>query len=135
MLVFDTETTTDTEQDLLFAVYRLCERNGDEYRCLEEGMFYADDLDAAQVEILKSYARSEIADIEVQAFPPKLKLALYSRSVFLKRVFWKAVQRGSLIVAFNAPFDLSRIAVDWGRASDGGWSLMLSQWLNPNGPA
>ena len=52
--------------------------------------YYADDLDAAQVEILKSYARSEIADIEVQAFPPKLKLALYSRSVFLKRVFWES---------------------------------------------
>jgi hypothetical protein len=131
VLVFDTETTTDTEQDLLFAVYRLCERNGDEYRCLEEGIFYADDLNAAQVEILKCYAHSEIADSEVQAFPPKLKLALYSRSIFLKKVFWKAIQRGSLIVAFNAPFDLSRIAVDWGRASDGGWSLMLSQWLNP----
>jgi hypothetical protein len=36
-----------------------------------------------------------------------------------------------LVVAFNAPFDLSRIAGDWGRAFDGGWSLILSQWLNP----
>jgi hypothetical protein len=131
VLVFDTETTTDTEQDLLFGVYRLCERNGDEYLCAEEGMFYADDLDADQLEVLKRYARSEIAGSEINVFPPKLKLALYSRSMFLKKVFWKAVQRGSLIVAFNAPFDLSRLAVDWGRASDGGWSLMLSQWLNP----
>jgi len=131
VLVFDTETTTDTEQDLLFGVYRLCELKGDEYLCSEEGLFYADDLDAGQLEVLKSYARSELAESEIKAFPPKLKLALYSRSTFLKKVFWKAVQRGSLIVAFNAPFDLSRLAVDWGRASDGGWSLMLSQWLNP----
>jgi hypothetical protein len=131
VLVFDTETTTDTEQDLLFGVYRLCELKGDEYLCSEEGLFYADDLDPDQLEVLKKYARSELAESEIKAFPPKLKLALHSRSMFLKKAFWKAVQRGNLIVTFNAPFDLSRIAVDWGRASDGGWSLMLSQWLNP----
>src|SRR5229473_8211888 len=131
VLVFDTETTTDTEQDLLFGVYRLCERSGDEYRCSEEGLFHADNLDAAQLEVLKRYASSELSGVEVKSFPPKLKLALHSRSAFLKKVFWKAVQRGALIVAFNAPFDLSRIAVDWGRAFDGGWSLILSQWLNP----
>ena len=131
VLVFDTETTTDTEQDLLFGVYRICELRGDEYQCSEEGLFYADDLDPNQLEVLKNYARSELAGSEIKAFPPKLKLSLHSRSIFLKKVFWKAVQRGNLIVAFNAPFDLSRIAVDWGRASDGGWSLMLSQWLNP----
>ncbi len=89
VLVFDTETTTDTEQDLLFGVYRLCELKGDEYYCSEEGMFYADDLDADQLEALKNYARSEIAGSEINAFPPKLKLALYSRSIFLKKVFWK----------------------------------------------
>jgi hypothetical protein len=131
VLVFDTETTTDTEQDLLFGVFRLCELKGDEYLCSEEGLFYADDLDPEQLEVLKKYVRSELAGSEIKAFPPKLKLPLYSRSMFLKKVFWKAVQRGNLIVTFNAPFDLSRIAVDWGRASDGGWSLMLSQWLNP----
>jgi hypothetical protein len=118
-------------QDLLFGVYRLCERKGDVYLCSEEGLFYADDLDVTQLEVLKRYARSELAGSEVKSFPPKLRLALHSRSVFLKRVFWKAVQRGALIVAFNAPFDLNRIAVGWGRAFDGGWSLLLSQWLNP----
>jgi hypothetical protein len=131
VLVFDTETTTDTEQDLLFGVYRLCELKGDEYLCSEEGLFYADDLDTDQLEALTSYARSELAESEINTFPPKLKLAFYPQSMFVKKVFWRAVQRGSQIVTFNAPFDLSRIAVDWGRASDGGWSLMLSQWLNP----
>ena len=114
VLVFDTETTTDTEQELLFGVYRICERKGDEYLCSEEGLFHADDLDAAQLEVLKRYAGSELAGSEVKSFPPKLKLALYIRSAFLKKVFWKSVQRGAVIVAFNAPFDLSRLAVDWG---------------------
>src|SRR5258708_37179444 len=79
VLVFDTETTTDTEQDLLFGVYRLCELRGDEYMCSEEGLFYADDLDTDQLEVLKRYARSEVAGSEIKAFPPKLKLPLYSR--------------------------------------------------------
>lgn len=131
VLVFDTETTTDTSEDLLFGVYRLCERKGGIYLCTEEGLFYADDLDAAQLEILKRYARSELSGSEVKTFPPRLKLMLYSRSDFLRKVLWKAIQRGALVVAFNAPFDLSRIAVDWGKADDGGWSLVLSQWLNP----
>lgn len=131
VLVFDTETTTDTSEDLLFGVYRLCERKGDVYLCSEEGLFYADDLDSEQLEVLKRYVSSELSGIEVKSFPPKLKLVPQSRSTFLRKVFWKAVQRGALIVMFNAPFDLSRLAVDWGRAFDGGWSLTLSQWLNP----
>jgi hypothetical protein len=43
-------------QDLLFGVYRLCERKGDVYLCSEEGLFYADDLDVTQLEVLKRYA-------------------------------------------------------------------------------
>lgn len=62
--------------------------------CSEEGLFYADDLDPDQLEVLKNYARTELAGSEIKAFPPKLKLALYSRSMFLKKAFWKAVQRG-----------------------------------------
>jgi hypothetical protein len=36
-----------------------------------------------------------------------------------------------MIVGFNLPFDLSRLALDWGSAENGGWSLILSQWRNP----
>jgi hypothetical protein len=31
-------------------------------------------------------------------------------------------------VCFNSGFDLSRLALDWGTAENGGWSLILSQW-------
>src|SRR5882672_12778274 len=43
-LVFDTETTIDPKQGLTFGCYRHCQLDGDEYRCTEEGLFYADDL-------------------------------------------------------------------------------------------
>jgi hypothetical protein len=56
------------------------------------------------VEVLKNYARSEIAGSEINALPPKLKLALQSRSMLLKKVFWKAVQRGALPVAMRRAF-------------------------------
>jgi hypothetical protein len=36
-----------------------------------------------------------------------------------------------MIVGFNLPFDLSRLAVDWESSTKGGWSLILSQWRNP----
>jgi len=54
------------------------------------------------------------------------KLSLYSRSDFVEKVLWEAVQAGAIIVGFNLPFDLSRLAVDWCKARNGGWSLILS---------
>lgn len=44
MLVFDTETRTDAAQALTFGSYRFF----DDGVCLEEGLFYADDLPAAE---------------------------------------------------------------------------------------
>lgn len=38
------------------------------------------------------------------------------------------MQAKALIVGFNLGFDLSRIAVDWETANNGGWSLIFSQW-------
>ena len=46
-LVFDTETTTDTEQALTFGSFRCCVLRDDEYRCVEEGLVYADDASSS----------------------------------------------------------------------------------------
>jgi hypothetical protein len=126
VLVFDTETTIDTRQDLTLGVYRLCQLAGGSYNCSEEGIFHGDNLDNGQRETLEAYVRSEHADIEVRTFPPKLRLTLLSRSKFVEKVFWKALKDGYMPVGFNLPFDLSRLAVDWCRARNGGWSLILS---------
>ena len=49
VLVFDTETTTDTSQTPTFGAYRYCQLVGDAYECVEEGLFYPNDAPASQI--------------------------------------------------------------------------------------
>jgi hypothetical protein len=81
--------------------------------------------------VLETYVKNEHADLEAECFTPKLRLVLRSRSEFVEKVFFKAILDKTMIVGFNLPFDLARIAVDWGIADDGGWTLTLSRWFNP----
>jgi hypothetical protein len=127
ILVFDTETTIDTRQNLTFGVYRLCQLVDGRYACSEEGLFYTDNLDPRQRKILESYVESAIAHIEVKSFPPRITLKLHPRWKFVEKILWKAVKDHRLIVGFNLPFDLSRLAVRWAKADKGGWSLILSE--------
>jgi hypothetical protein len=126
VLVFDTETTTDTWQNLTFGAYRLCQLISRKYICSEEGLVYADHLGPRQLKVLKTYVANQLAEIEIKSFPPKLNLKRYSRSEFLEKVFWNAIKNGAMIVGFNLPFDLSRLAVDWRTGYNGSWSLILS---------
>jgi hypothetical protein len=127
ILVFDTETTIDTRQELTFGAYCLCELVDGQYACSEEGLFYADGPSAQQRKVLEQYVERQQAQIAVKTFPPKLDLKLYPRWKFVEQVFWKAIKDERMIVGFNLPFDLSRLAVDWAKADNGGWSLILSQ--------
>jgi hypothetical protein len=131
-LVFDTETTIDTTQALTFGIYRFCELQPDgNYVCLEEGIFHADDLDERSVRCLRSYVRSEHADT-LEGCPERLRL--YSRSEFVEKVFFMACKVKAVIVAYNLPFDLARLAVEYrvARAAGGrSWSLILSQYQDP----
>ena len=129
VLVFDTETTTDTRQNLNFGAYQFCELQADGgYVCREEGLFHADDLDSGQTEFLRRYVRSENRKRALQA---SAKLKLYSRAAFIERVMYVAIQADAAIVAFNLPFDLSRIAAEY-RVARGagqrGWSFVLSRY-------
>jgi hypothetical protein len=128
VLVFDTETTLDTIQRLTFGAYRRCKLGPAGYECVEEGVFYADDLDTQQREVLERYVNDPrtLPGIEVKMFPPQMRLKLYSRSEFVERVFWKAIRKGAMVVGFNLPFDLSRLAVKSCAADNGGWSFVLS---------
>ena len=124
VLVLDTETTTDTSQSLTFGAYRFCEaRQSGDYQCLEEGLLHADDIDSRSLEVLRQYV--DHAQAETLKGNPE-KLCLYSRSEFVEKVLWEAIHAGAMIVGFNLPFDLSRLAVDWCKARNGGWSLILS---------
>jgi hypothetical protein len=127
-VIFDTETRVTADQSLTFGVFRLCELTNGKYRVLREGLFYADELPAHERESLERYAQTAVSD--VKSFPPEFPL--YSRSEFMRKVFWPAIKRsGALICGLNLPFDLARLALDWHRGDRDEWSLVMSQF--PNG--
>jgi hypothetical protein len=125
-LIFDTETTVDPIQRLNFGCYRRCRLDGGRYKCIEEGLFYADSLEPDAIETLYRYKRNKKNIPAIEWFPARMALRLMPRSNFVSHVFWRAVQRGELIVGFNLPFDLSRIAVRAANGRKGSWSLALS---------
>lgn len=129
VLLLDTETTMDSKQSLNFGAYQFCERepNGN-FVCLEEGLFYADALDETQVEVLRKYVQRENRK---NTGISSSKLKLYSRDAFVEKVFHVAIQAGAAVCAYNLPFDLSRIAVEY-RVAHGagkrGWSFVVSRY-------
>jgi hypothetical protein len=125
-LIFDTETTIDTEQTLKLGAFRRCVLVGATYACTDEGLFYGDDCTASEQRSVQRYVRSATVQVDVASFPPRATLSVYSRDAFLGQVFWKAIKRGDLIVGLNLPFDLARLAVKWSAGKKGGWSLVFS---------
>ncbi len=124
-LVFDTETTLDLEQRLNFGVWRFCEHHGGEFVTIQEGIFHRDGLDAKDVRTILAYARKHVGEGLVKG--ADVELTVLSRSAFVERVLWESVRAGALIVGFNLSFDISRIAVNWTTARNGGFSFVLSQ--------
>jgi hypothetical protein len=129
VLLLDTETTIDSKQNLNFGAYQFCEANADgNYVCLEEGLFYSDELDATQLAVLSKYVRKENRKKTGSAHP---KLKLYSRSAFVEKVLYTAIQAGAALTAYNLPYDGSRIAVEyregrgWGKR---GWSFVIFRY-------
>jgi hypothetical protein len=129
MFVFDTETRTDTTQRLTFGSYRLVEDGV----TIEEALFYADDLPDKDRNTLKRYvANHEGIWVTEGAECP----GLLTRSQFLKKFYRYVYKSRCLLVAFNLPFDLSRIAWNWIDARkrySGGFSLGLWSHISKSG--
>lgn len=123
-LVFDCETTRDLREDLNFLWWRFCELKGRKYVGQREGLVYADGLDRKSVALIKRYARGKPADVE-SGCPENI--LVQSRTEFVDGEFWEACRTGAVIACFNAPFDLTRLALEYGEAKrkDAGWSLVL----------
>lgn len=118
-LIFDTETTTDSTQRLLFGAWQYCRREIDpdgtvRLVCVQEGLFYADDLpefDPDGFAALKHHAKSAAANVAADIADASTRLRFEPLSAWLKRVLWRvAYKMRGAVVCFNAPFDLSRIA-------------------------
>ena len=126
VLLFDTETTLDPQkQSLVFGFYRVCRLIGANYECVEEGILHADHLESRYLDILTDYVRAPKSEVVSDDYDDKIHL--YSRSQFVERLFFDAILTKSLIVAFNAPWDISRLSIGYKTAGNRAWSLVFSQ--------
>lgn len=127
MIVFDTETRTDSTQRLTFGGYRAI-IDGE---CVEKGLFQGDDLSHWEVETLQHYRQKPCKGEGDQK-----ELRLLTVQEFLKELFDDVYRGRCLLVAFNHPFDLSRMAFDYASARRryaGGFSLGLWTYVTKNG--
>jgi hypothetical protein len=122
--VFDCETTTDLREDLNFLWLRFCELKDGAYVCQREGVVYRDNLDAKSIALIRQFVRRKRADVE-DGCPEDI--SVQTRTRFVNGEFWRALRAGAVIVNFNAPFDLSRLALEFPEAKNknSGWSTVL----------
>jgi hypothetical protein len=130
MLVIDCETTIDRTQALTFGCARLWKRKGGEWRPRREWLVYADDLPTEQLNVIRACVKGRRT--------AGRRIEVYSRREFVRRVFFPLAYRArALVVGFNLPFDLSRLAFKAGESrggfTAGGFSLALADWQDPTG--
>jgi hypothetical protein len=119
MFVFDTETRTDQTQRLTFGCYRFIVDGC----CVTEKLFYGDDLPAKDRLVLRRYVKTPRA---ITSDESAHDLSLLTRHQFADKIFKNAYKGRCLLIAFNFPFDVSRVARDFTdarRRFAGGFSL------------
>jgi hypothetical protein len=129
MFVFDTETRTDATQRLTFGSYRFIEAG----QCLREFLFYGDDLPDKDRRVLERYKAARTAKTGEEGVR---NLDLLTREQLVARVYLNAYKARCLLIAFNFPFDISRIAYDFKdarRRFSGGFSLGLWSYIDERG--
>jgi len=117
-LIFDCETTSDHTQSLRFGTYQ-CRKSG---AFVESGIFYETDNP-------KALSRKDL--VVLRRYAAKHGLVLRTRQSFVEEIFYKyAYAYGALVVGFNLPFDISRLAISIGTAHArdmrGGFTFKLS---------
>ncbi len=107
-IVFDCETTTNSAQRLTFGSFAILQRANDaktyEPRPIARGLFYADGQG------VPSDVPARIAVIANELASDGPVFDVLSQTEFLELFFQVAYKEHGLVVAFNLPFDLSRIA-------------------------
>ncbi|MCH8877953.1 MAG: hypothetical protein IIA89_14235 [Chloroflexi bacterium] len=158
MLVLDTETATQETisrphimpgfdpkrwppyaQGLLFGRAHLYVRMQDgKWKKVYEWLFYPDDLPEKAIRILEVRFRwmtYRMGDWREPCDEPGVKCYFMPLSEWLDAFYREAVGRECLIVGYNVPFDLSRIACHVGPAKTkwfaGGFSFVI--WPDPSG--
>ena len=127
ILVLDCETRTDERQSLTFGTYRICcaDEQGNYNDVREEGFFYdPDEVTKHELRTLKRFAKEHKAET-TKDVPDVMHVR--TRHDFLKEIFLPLGLNGALIVGFNLPFDLSRLAEDarQARRLNDDWSFVM----------
>jgi len=124
ILAFDTETTEDEYQNLLFGSCGIW-LTGYLHRFI---LFYAQGLDERNISILRKFAKKKSEEGK--------RIEVISVERFIEEVFFPwIVEDKALCVGFNLPFDISRLAVRCGYSRDR-WRKGFTFWLtdDPNHP-
>jgi hypothetical protein len=141
-LIFDTETLGDPAQQLMVGVWRFYRDRASAEpgrTCVEEGLFYPDELpdrDPNGYAILQRHVDTATADVA-----PGFSTTLLCEplSWWLEERFYRygySHRNRCLVVAYNLPFDLGRIASEWKPATGryrGGFSLGIWGAFSPRG--
>ncbi len=101
-LIFRCATTNDEKQDLLFGGYISAHLKNGQFFAEEIGLFYGDGHPDG-LRVLKRFTKDSAFE-------------LGNIQEFRRKVFLKYLKAGSLIVAYDAPFEISRIAVKWNKS-------------------
>ena len=129
MLVIQTAGRSGSSQKLTMGSYRFIVGG----QCLEEGLFYADDLPRRELQVLKDYVLRQ----NVNAAPgDDQRLRLLSRREFLDLFYNVAYKARCLVVGFNLSSDISRLAFDSSPARGfyaGGFSFCLWSYKDSKG--
>ena len=100
ILAFDTETTSDQYQNLLFGSCGKWVNEKLQYFYL----FYADDLDESKIDIIKTHGKNN-------------DCIVLSKKEFIEKIFYPNVYGArAKCVGFNLPFDLSRLSIYFGKS-------------------
>ena len=105
ILVIHTAERTGSAPRLTFGIYRVVV--GDE--CVEDGLFYADDLPTSELRVLQDYVLRNNANV---ASGDDRRLRLLNRCEFLDLFFQLAYKARCHVVGFDLPHDISRLACD-----------------------
>jgi hypothetical protein len=102
-LIFRCATAGDEKKDLLFGAYICAELKNEEYVAKEIGLFYRE----GHPEEYRALTR----------FVKDSAYELGSVEAFLRGVFLKYLKARALIVAYDAPREISRIAIKWNKSA------------------
>ena len=101
-LIFHCATTADEKQDLLFGAYICAQLKDAQFVAKEIGLFHRGGH-AEELRVLKRFVKDSAFDVG-------------TAEDFRRKVFLKYLKAGALIVAYDAPSEISRIAVKWNKS-------------------